>query len=114
LRCPLKPAHHPIHLTGERSTVCEREGYCEVVQWSQRVWLHPAFHRRRRVRALLRHPGERLPLAERRRDGGVRPAKGPQGFPGGERRPRVTLSNSKIRPLAREGFFIEDDLSFQK
>src|SRR5262245_18569057 len=78
-----------------------------MVQWSQRLWLHSALDGGGRFRPLLRHPGERLPVAERRRDGGVRPAQGPERLPGGERRPRVVLLVSQDLPSRRrEGLFM--------
>jgi hypothetical protein len=56
---------------GERSSSRERERYSEVVQRSERIWIYPALHRRRCVRALFRDSGKRLSHSERRRDRGV-------------------------------------------
>src|ERR1039458_3618293 len=81
---------------------CEREGYCEVVQWGEGVRIHPALHGRGRVRAFLGHPGERLPLAERRRDRRVRSARGPERVPGGQRRARgIEFSDQFANPLSK-------------
>src|SRR5215472_5264503 len=51
-----------------KESLREREGNSQVVQWRQRIWLYPAFNRRRRFRPLLRHPGKWLPYAERGRN----------------------------------------------
>src|SRR6266853_5288373 len=80
--------------------LCEREGYCEVVQRGEGIRIYPALHRRGCVRAFLGHPGERLPLAERRRDRRVRSAQRPEGLPGGQRRARgINFSNQFANPL---------------
>src|ERR1039458_4168111 len=92
---------------------CEREGYCEVVQWGEGVRIHPALHGRGRVRAFLGHPGERLPLAERRRDRRVRSARGPERVPGGQRRARgIEFSDQFAKPSqqSREGFLFVPEL----
>src|SRR4029453_9728813 len=57
----------------------------EVVQRRQGLRFHPARVRRGRLRALQRHPDERLPLAERGPGRRVRRGPGPQGPPGGQR-----------------------------
>src|ERR1039458_9860042 len=91
-----------------KELLCEREGDCEVVQRGERIRIHPALHGRGCVRAFLRHPGERLPLAERRRDGRVRSAQRPQGLSGGQRRARgINFSHQFANPLGlSRGFFI--------
>src|SRR3954467_3712289 len=95
--------------TEVKGAVREREGYSEVVQRSQRFWLHPAVHRRRCVRSLLRYPGERVSHAERGRDGRVRPAERAEGLPGRERcasRLTYRLETSHLSPLLCGGVFI--------
>src|ERR1700674_1565039 len=87
--------------------LCEREGYCEVVQRGEGIRIHPALHRRGCIRAFLGHPGERLPLAERRRDRRVRSAERPKGLPGRQRRTRRIKFLQPVRKPSQkcgEGF----------
>src|SRR3984957_112613 len=93
--------------------LCEREGYCEVVQRGERIWIHPALHGRGCLRTFLGHPGERISLAERRRNRRVRSAERPERFSGRQRRTRgLNFSNQFRNPLGmdREGFLLWDCL----
>src|ERR1700737_3418843 len=47
--------------------------------------VHPALGRGGRFRSFLRHPGKWLPHAERRRNGGIRPAERAEGLSGRQR-----------------------------
>src|ERR1700674_2495553 len=92
--------------------LCEREGYCEVVQRGEGIRIHPALHRRGCIRAFLGHPGERLPLAERRRDRRVRSAERPEGLPGGQRRTRRIKFLQPVRKPSQkcgEGFLFGEE-----
>src|SRR5450755_3724346 len=80
-----------------------------MVQRGEGIRIHPALHRRGCLRAFLGHPGERLPLAERRRDRRVRLAQRPERLPGGQRRARrikISPTSSQTLSLCREGFLV--------